>query len=140
MGVVAVLALLFVVGSSAYSTWRGYMLCYFRVNGQVIVDGQTTSGYLHANTDKTLLILTRTDDTRPESYLISLGPTKTSFDCGEAHPLPFLPFPVGDLNPPCSFFTDPAKVRDPPINGTVTAGRNFVEFSTASGKKVRGQW
>jgi hypothetical protein len=141
MGVVAFLALLFAVGSIAYSTWRGYTHWYFRVNGQVVVDGHKTSGYLHANPDKTLLILTRTDDTRVESYLVSLGPTKTVFDCGDWHPLRFLPFPVGDVNPPCTVFSvDPAKIRDPPINGTVTAGRNFVEFSTASGKRVRGQW
>jgi hypothetical protein len=141
LGVVVFLALLIVVGSIAYSAWRGSIGCYFRVGGQVVVNARETSGYLHANSQKTILLLTRTDDSRPETYLVSIGPTKTVFDCGDWHPLRFLPFPVGDVNPPCTVFTvDPAKVHDPPITGTVTTGRNFVEFSTASGKRIRGQW
>ena len=90
---------------------------------------------------KTILLLTRTDDSRPETYLVSLGPRKTVFDCGEWHPLRFLPFPVGDVNPPCTIFTvDPTKVHDPPTAATPTTGRNFIEFITVSGKKVRAQW
>jgi len=140
LGILAFLALVFVAGSLTYSTWRGYTQWYFRVNGQVIVNGQKTTGYLHANTNKTSLMLTRTDDSRPETYLVSLGLTKTVFDCGEWHPLRFLPLPIGDLNPPCSFFTNPAKVRDPAVTSTLQRGPRFVEFSTASGKKVRGEW
>jgi hypothetical protein len=141
LGVVLLLALLIVVASLSYSTWHGYIGWYFRVDGQVIVNARETSGYLHANSRKTILLVTRTDDSRLETYLVSLGPTKTVFDCGDWHPLRFLPFPVGDVNPPCAVFTvDPAKVHDPPTTGTATAGRNFVEFSTASGKRIRGQW
>ena len=140
LGTIALLVLLFVAGSLAYSTWRGYTHWYFRGNGQVAVNGQKTSGYMHANTDKTFLILTRTDDSQPESYLISLGPTKTVFDCGEWHPIRFLPLPVGDVNPPCSSLTDPAKIHDPLVTATLQRGPHFIEFSTASGKKVRGQW
>jgi hypothetical protein len=115
LGRMAVIAVLFMVASIVYSTWRGYIRWYFRVDGQVLVNGQKTTGYLHANTDKTILLLTRTDDSRPETYLVSLGPTKSVFDCGEWHPLRFLPFPIGDLSHPCSAFTiDPAKVHDPP--------------------------
>lgn len=140
LGTIAFLVLLFSAGSLAYSTWRGHTQWYFRVNGQVAVNGHRTSGYLHANIDKTFLILTRTDDLRPESYLISLGSTKTVFDCGEWHPIRLLPFPVGDVNPPCSFFTDPAKIHDPVIAATLQRSPHFIELSTASGKKVRGQW
>jgi hypothetical protein len=141
LGAVLFLALLFVAGSLTYSTWRGYTRWYFRVNGQVVVNGRQTSGYLHANTDKTLLMLTRTDEARTETYLISLGTTKRAFDCGEWHPLHFLPSPVGDVNPPCTVYTvDPTKVHDPPTAATPTTGRNFIEFTTASGKKVRAQW
>jgi hypothetical protein len=141
LGGIVFLALLFVVGSVAYSSWRGYTRWYFRVNGQVVVNGQQTTGYLHANTDKTLLILTRTDDTRPESYLASLGAEKAVIDCGEWHPIRFLPFPVGHVNPPCSFFIDDrVQAHDPPITRTLERGPHFIEFSTASGKKVRGQW
>jgi hypothetical protein len=100
LGRIAILALLFVIGSIVYSTWHGYMRWYFRVDGQVLVDGQKTTGHLHANTDKTILLLTRTDGSRPETYLVSLGPTKTIIDCGEWHPLRFLPIPIGDQSPP----------------------------------------
>jgi hypothetical protein len=141
LGVILFAGLLFAVGSLAYSTWRGHISWYFRVDGQVVVNGRETSGYLHANSQKTILLLTRTDDSRPETYLISLGPTRTILDCGAWHPLRFLPFPVGNVNLPCTASTiDPAKVRDPPDTATVTSGRDFIEFSTASGKKVRGQW
>ena len=141
LGRIAILALLFVIVSIVYSTWRGYIRWYFRVDGQVLVNGQKTTGYLHANTDKTILLLTRTDDSRPETYLVSLGPTKTIIDCGEWHPLRFLPFPVGHSNPPClAFAIDPTKIHDPPAKATATTGRNFIEFSTTSGKKVRAQW
>ena len=141
LGRIAILALLFVIVSMVYSTWHGYMRWYFRVDGQVLINGQKTTGYLHANTDKTILLLTRADDSRPETYLVSLGPTKTIIDCGEWHPLRFLPFPFGHANPPCSAFTiDPAKVHDPPTIATATTGRNFIEFSTISGKKIRAQW
>jgi hypothetical protein len=141
LGVILFLGLLFVVGSLAYSTWRGRITWYFRINGQVVVNAAETSGYLHANSQKTILLLTRTDDSRPETYLVSLGPTKTVLDCGDWHPVRFLPFPVADVNPPCTVSTvDPAKLHDPPDTASVTSGRNFVEFSTTSGKKVRGQW
>ena len=141
LGRIALLALLLAVASILYSTWRGYIRWYFRVDGQVLVNGQETTGYLHANTEKSILLLTRTDDSRPETYLVTLGPTKTAFDCRQWHPLRFLPFPAGHENPPCSAFTiDPLKVHDPPTTATVNSGRNFVEFSTSSGKKVRGQW
>jgi hypothetical protein len=141
LGAIAFLGLLLVAGSLAYSTWRGYIGWYFRVNGQVVVDGRATSGYLHANSEKSILLLTRTDDSRPETYLVSLGPAKTVFDCGEWHPLRFLPFPVRDVNPPCTVFTvDSTKVHDPPTAATPTTSRNFIEFTTASGKKVRAQW
>ena len=72
LGVIVFLALLFAAASIAYSTGRGYISWYFRVTGQVVVNGHETSGYVHANSEKTILLLTRTDDSRPETYLISL--------------------------------------------------------------------
>jgi hypothetical protein len=134
VGVVFLAALLLAV-SAFHSRW------YFRVNGQVVVNGHSTTGYLHADAGKTFLMLTRTDGPKPETYLIS-SETKTGvLDCGEFHPPRFLPFPDGHLNPPCSFFNgDSVRFQDAPISATLTTGRNFIEFSTASGKKVRGQW
>jgi hypothetical protein len=141
LGAFVFLALLLLAGSLWYSTARGYTRWYFRVNGQVVVNGEKTTGYMHVNTDRTLLMLTRTDALYPETYLVSLGPEKMVLDCGEWHPLRFLPFPVGHVNPPCSVFTvDPEKLHDPPITATLARGPHLVEFSTVSGKKVRGQW
>src|SRR5579872_7207633 len=141
LGRIVLVALLFAVGAIAYSTWSGHTRWYFRVSGQVLVDGHETTGYMHANTDKTLLLVTRTDEARPETYLVFLGATHRVLDCGEWHPLRFLPFPVGDVNPPCTVsIVDPAKVHDRPASANVTTGRNFIEFSSKSGKKVRAQW
>jgi hypothetical protein len=140
LGTGILLGLLLFAGLLAYSTWRGYTHWYFRVNGEVMVNGQHTTGYLHASTDKTLLLLTRTDDSQRETYLVSLGQVSTVAVCGGWHPVRFLPFLVGHWNSPCSATVDPAKPHDPPVPATLTTDRNFIEFSTASGKKVRGQW
>ena len=124
-----------------YSTHRGHMTWYFRVNGLVTVDGRKTTGYLHANTQKTLLLLSRTDHDRPETYAVSLDRGRSILDCGEWHPIRFLPMPVGDVNPPCSGVTAaPAQDRDPPVPATLVRAPRYVEFSTASGKKVKGEW
>jgi hypothetical protein len=146
LGTGILLGLLLFAGLLSYSTWRGYTHWYFRVNGDVIVNGQQTTGYLHASTDKTLLLLTRTDDSQRETYVISLGQVSLGgegavADCGGWHPVRFLPYAVGHWNSPCSASTvDAVKPHDPPVPATLTTGRNFIQFSTASGKKVRGQW
>ncbi len=135
------LVVLLLAGAMRYSTAKGYTTWYFRVSGQVTVDGHNTSGYMHANTERTLLLLTRTDETKPETYLISLVDRKLIFDCGKWHPIRFFPMPIGDLNPPCSFFTvDPVQVVDAPVSATLVLGRKSIEFSTASGKKVKAEW
>ena len=124
-----------------YSTAKGYLRWYFRVNGQLTVDGRETSGYLHVNTQRTLLMLTRTDGSRPETYLVALEGEKMVIDCGEWHPVRFIPFPVGHLNPPCSAFSsDSTRVVDAPIPRTLLLGRRSVEFTTSSGKKIKAQW
>jgi hypothetical protein len=124
-----------------YSTVKGYMTWYFRVNGQVTVDGHKTTGYMHANTARTILLVTRTDGSRPETYLVSLRDDKAVLDCGQWNPVRFLPFPIGDVSPPCSVFTvDPAKVIDAPVAATLVRRRTSVEFTTASGKKVRAEF
>jgi len=41
---------LVLVSATLYSTLEGYTTWYFRVNGQVTVDGHETNGYMHANT------------------------------------------------------------------------------------------
>jgi hypothetical protein len=133
--------ILLVAFSLVYSTARGNMTWYFRVNGQVTVDGHKTTGYLHANTQRTILLLTRTDGPRPETYLIPVGENGAVLDCRDWHPVRCLPFPVRQVNPPCSVFTvDPAKRADPPVAATAIRRARSVEFSTASGKRVRAEW
>jgi len=133
-------AVLMVAGAALYSTWKGYTTWYFRVNGRVMVDGHETTGYMHANTQRTILLLTRADGPRKETYLVPLGQGSTIFDCGEWHPVRFLPIAIGDLNPACSPFTDPAEVVDGPTDKTLVRGRRSIEFSTASGKKIKAEF
>jgi hypothetical protein len=140
VGGLSLAGVLVVAGAVLYSTVRGSMTWYFRVNGRVTVDGHKTTGYMHANTQRTILLLTRTDGGRPETYLVPLGERRAIFDCGDWHPVRFLPIAIGDLSPACSPFTDPAKVVDAPIDKTLVRGRRSVEFSTASGKKVKAEW
>jgi hypothetical protein len=126
--------------SLAYSSSKGYTTWYLRVNGRVTVDGRVTNGYLHANSQRTVLLVTRKDEDKPETYLVPVGLQTTIFDCGEWHPVRFIPTPIGDLNPPCSVFTKPAEIKDAPVQATLIRRRNSVEFSTASGKKIEAEW
>ena len=135
------LTVIFCLVAMVYSTAKGYMIWYFRVNGSVTVDGHNTGGYMHANTQRTALLITRTDESRPETYLVPVASGKTILDCGQWHPIRFLPIPIGDVNPPCSGFNEKAESAvDPPVNETLVRSRRSVEFLTASGKKVKAEW
>jgi|SRR5208282_486351 len=140
LGTLIVLGILILASAMVYSTVRGYTRWYFRVNGQVTIDGRKTTGYMHANTERTMLLLTRTDGARPETYLVPFRDRQVVLDCGDWHPVRLLPSPVGDMSPPCSVFTDPATLKDPAISGTLRRKAGSVEFSTASGKKVKAEW
>ncbi len=141
LGCAILAGILLVAVAMVYSTAKGYARWYFRVNGQVTVNGIATSGYLHANTQRTLLMLTRTDGSRPETYLVALEGEKMVIDCGEWHPVRFIPFLVGHMNPPCSAFSsDSTRVVDAPIPKTLVLARRSVEFTTYSGKKIKAQW
>ena len=133
--------LLFIV-AVIYSTKAGYTQWYFRVDGVVTVDGHKTSGYLHANTQKTILLVTRTDEGRPETYLVPLVTSYTIFDCGRWHPLRLLPIPMGDVSPPCLMLdkSQAAEVQDAALNPSLVRAGRSIQFSTASGKKVRAEW
>ena len=123
-----------------YSTVKGSTHWYFRANGQVFVDGRPTSGYLHANVDRTILLVTRTDGEKAETYLVPVADRAAIRDCGEWSPVRFIPNPVRDSNPLCSTSTDLAKIPDAPISSTLIREGRFVSFSTASGKKIKAQW
>lgn len=139
LGSLVLMGIVLVLVSIAYSTVKGHMTWYFRVNGQVTVDGHKTSGYMHANTDRTILLVTRTDGKGRETYSISLSYDKGINDCGEWNPPRFFPIAVGDVNPPC-LVVEPAKVIDAPLARTLVRERRSVQFSTASGKKVKAEW
>jgi hypothetical protein len=132
--------LVFIAFAMAYSTAKGYMTWYFRMRGVVTVDGRKTNGYLHANTARTALMITRTDGSEPETYLLTVKDRGTIIDCGDWHPIRFLPAPIGDLSPPCSVFTNPASIKDGPRSSVVVTSRRSVEFSTASNKRVKAEW
>lgn len=110
------------------------------MNGEVVVDGQTNWGYLHANTNHTILLVTRTDTSRPETYLVPVGDNEMIIDCGDWHPIRFLPIPVGNVNPPCSGYDVPTKFTDAPTSRTRITSRRSVEFTTASGKTIKAEW
>jgi hypothetical protein len=108
------------------------------------VDGHETAGYLHANLKRTVLLLTRTDGKRAETYLVHLS-DMTMVDCGDWNPPRFLPAvigvtKIGDANPPCAATTSPAANLDPPLNGSVITRQRSIEFATASGKHVKAEW
>lgn len=123
-----------------YSTVKGSTTWYFRVNGQVLVDGRQTSGYMHANADRTTLLVTRTDGQRAETYLVAVTGRAAILDCGGWSPVRFIPNPVGDVSPPCSAFSDSEKISDAPISSTLVREGRFVSFSTTSEKKIKAQW
>src|SRR5271157_943248 len=139
LGSLVLMGIVLVLVSIAYSTVKGHMTWYFRVNGEVTVDGHKTSGYMHANTDRNVLLLTRTDGKSRETYSILLSYGKGINDCGEWNPPRFFPIAIGDVDPPC-LIVDPAKVIDAPLAGTLVRERRSVQFSTASGKKVKAEW
>ena len=141
LGRLALLAAVFLAVAMVYSTAKGYIVWFFRVDGAVTVNGQESSGYMHANTQRTALLITRTDGPIPETYLVPVGTGKAVFDCGQWHPWRFFPIAVGDLNPPCLGFKAQGETgADLPVDATLVRTRRSVEFSTMSGRKVKAQW
>jgi hypothetical protein len=123
-----------------YSTARGYMTWWLSSDGQVAVDG-VRSGYLHRNWKHSAVIITRTDSHPPQSYLVGLN-GKHMIHCGEWHAPRLLAFSIGDVNPPCSIFSNGGDLQnvDNADVSTLTVGRDFVEFHTRKGKKVTVTW
>jgi len=133
-------AMLFTLGLW-YSTAHGYMTWWFSSSSKVAVDG-VRNGFLHVNREHSAVIITRTDLHPSQSYLVGLSGRKTLIHCGDWQ-APRLPaFPIGDVNPPCSFFSNGSDlpVADKAVFSTLTARPGFVEFQTARGKKVTASW
>ncbi|MCU1269719.1 MAG: hypothetical protein JWN74_1013 [Acidobacteriaceae bacterium] len=136
----SVLALVVVI-SLIYSTAHGYMTWWFRSGGYVAVDG-LRSGYLDRNWGNSAVIITRADLRPPQSYLVWLYGKKSLTHCGEWHAPRIPAFSIGDVNPPCSFFSNGSDMptADNAVFSTLTARPGFVEFHTAHGKKITASW
>lgn len=132
---------LLVAAALTYSTLHGYMAWWLWSGGSVAVDG-TTHGYLHINKQHSSVIITRTDSNPPQSYLVDVSERKWIIHCGEWHAPRFPAFPIGDLNPPCSIFSNGADLprADNPVEATLKAGPGSVEFETTQGHKVSASW
>jgi hypothetical protein len=124
-----------------YSTAQGYMTWWFRSSSQVVVEG-VQNGFLHVNRKHSAVIITRTDLRPSQSYLVELSGRPSLTHCGDWQ-APRLPaFSIGDMNPPCSFFSNGSElpVADNAVLSTLTARPGFVEFQTEHGKKVTASW
>jgi len=135
-----ILALLVALGLW-YSTAHGYMTWWLGSSGKVAVDG-VQSGFLHVNREQSAVIITRTDLRPSQSYLVGLSGKKSLIHCGDWQ-APTLPaFPIGDVNPPCSFFSNGSNlpVADNAVWSTLTARPGFVEFQTEHGRRVTASW
>jgi hypothetical protein len=135
-----VFALLIAAGLT-YSTTHGYMGWWFCSSGSVVIDG-SRHGYMHINKQRSAVIITRTDSNPHQSYLVTLSGRKWMIHCGEWH-APRLPaFPIGDVNPPCSIFSNGADLptADNPIVDTLKTEPRSMEFQTMQGRKVSASW
>jgi len=124
-----------------YSTVNGYMGWWFWSSGSVAVDG-TRHGYIHINRQHSAVIITRTDLRPSQSYLVGLSGRKYLIHCGDWQAPRFPAFPIGDVNAPCSIFSNGSDlpVADNAVFSTLTARPGFVEFHTARGKRVTASW
>jgi hypothetical protein len=131
---------LLLAAAFTYSTAHGYMTWWFSSNASVAVDG-VRNGYLHRNWEQSGVIITRVDSHPSQSYLVGLS-GKHVIHCGDWHAPRFPVFSIGDVNPPCSFFSNGSDmpIADDAVSSTLTARPGFVEFYTMTGRKVTASW
>jgi len=148
-GVVLLLAALLVTLVVVREAFWGHGTWYFIVpNARLTVDGRPSEGWLHVRTyDRgRVMFVTRRSDGKVESYLTTLekGEKGYVWPCGDwtAPDFPF--FPIGDVNPPCTFFTvaeeEPSQPKPKAVNRELRVGPGFVEFTADDGKRVRASW
>jgi hypothetical protein len=87
-------------------------------------------------------MVTRTDLSPSQSYLVGLSERPELIHCGRWHAPRFFAFPVGDVNPPCSIFSNGRDLpeADNPKSSTLMVGPQSVEFYTTQGKKITAFW
>jgi hypothetical protein len=124
-----------------YSTSRGYTQWWLMSGGNVMING-VRGGYLHTNPSHSVVMITRTDLRRHQSYMVQFSGSRFMIYCGDWHAPRIPAFPIGDVNPPCMGFLDDPDPPDAdrPLSSTLTARPGFVEFSTVKGKKVTVTW
>ena len=98
--VLAALALTFLILPLAYSTAHGYTTWWFTAHGRVTVKG-ASNGFIHRSSDWGAVIITRTDTSPRQSYLVSLHGGRNLIHCGQWSVPHFPVFGIGDVNPPC---------------------------------------
>jgi hypothetical protein len=142
VGAVAFAFLLLILFAFTYSTAHGYTTWWLRIPGGNVTVNGLRSGYLHRNWAYSAVIITRTDLSPAQSYLVGLSGSHSLIHCGEWHATRFAAFPIGDVNPPCSYFGNGLDMptADNPESSTLTARPGFVEFYTVQGKRITASW
>lgn len=122
---------------------------YFIVpSARLTVDGGPSEGWLHVRRDDRgkIMFVTRRSGGKAESYMIVLekGRQGRAWPCGDWTAPHFPLFPIGDVNPPCTFFTvagqEPAQPKPKPVNRELRSGPDYVEFTADDGKRIRASW
>jgi hypothetical protein len=142
VGVAVLVFLLLIAVAVAYSTMNGYTRWWVPVaTGNVAVNG-VRSGYLHRNSRHSAVIITRTDVSPAQSYLVGFSEHPLLIHCARWHAPRFFAFPIGDVSPPCSGFSDGWNLpeADNPKLSTLKLTAESVEFYTMPGKKVTASW
>ena len=132
--------LMLIVFAFGYSTTKGYTTWWFTVpRASVTVDG-VPAGYLHRNSRHLGVMITRTDSSPPQSYLVGMSNHLVQ-PCGNWHAPYFVAFPIGDVSPPCWFLTEEERATSDDANpSTVVVTSQRMEFYTIRGKKIIASW
>ena len=123
-----------------YSTVRGYTEWWFWRKATVTIDG-TFHGFVHTLRNNSAAIITRTDTSPRQSYLVSLSGRGSLIHCGEWSAPRFPVFPIGDVNPPCLFSDGVGNPKaDYGVPASLSVQSHAVEFTTVSGRKIKASW
>ena len=142
VGTIVLAFLLLILAAGVYSTTHGYTTWWLQVSSGNVAANGVRCGYLHRNWAHSAVIITRTDLSPAQSYLVGLFDRRWLIHCGEWHAPHFVAFPIGDVNPPCSIFVNGSEMQkaDNPESSTVTVRSDFVEFYTIQGKRITASW
>lgn len=132
--------LLLVILAVGYSTTQRHATWWRRVPNAAIAVNGIRAGYLHQNCTHSRVIITRTDLSPPQSYLVDISDRRWLIHCGDWHAPKFVIFPIGHVNAPCSIFGNDSPRADHAEFSTLVVHPGFIEFSTVQGKHVTASW